>query len=77
MREHNNQIAGTRQTIHVGYTDTQRNLAEAERAWGHLLGTMVGLTDEDLDRAPEEESWTIRETLAHMLWAETRYMGHI
>ncbi len=77
MREDTYQIAGVRQTLEANYTDTQRKLAEAERAWGDLLGTVVGLTDDDLDRAPEDGSWTIRETLAHILWAETRYMGHI
>ena len=77
MREHANQIAGTRQTLQANYTDIQRKLAEAERDWGHLLGTLVGLTDDDLDRVPEDGSWTIRETLDHILWAETRYMGHI
>ena len=77
MREHANQIAGARNALQAFLTDTQRKLAESERAWGHLLGTMVGLTDEDLDRVPEEGSWTVRETLDHILHAETRYMEHI
>ena len=47
MREHANQIAGARNALQAFLTDTQRKLAESERAWGHLLGTMVGLTDED------------------------------
>lgn len=69
-------VAGGRRG-QANYTDIQRKLAEAERAWGHLLGTLVGLTDDDLDRVPEDGAWTIRETLDHILWAETRYMGHI
>lgn len=73
MREHTSQIVGARQALGADMTDTQRKLAEAQRAWGQLLGAVVGLTDEDLDRVPEEGSWTIRETLDHILMAETRY----
>ena len=29
-------------------------LAEAELAWGRLLGASVGLTDDDLDREPDD-----------------------
>ena len=50
MREHADQIAGARQTLEANYTDTQRKLAEDERARGNLLGTVVGLTVDDLDR---------------------------
>ncbi len=77
MREHANQITGARQALQANYTDTQRKLAEAERGWGHLLGTVVGLTDEDLDRVPEAGAWTIRETLDHILMAESRYLEAI
>ncbi len=77
MREHANQVTGARQAMQADCTDLQRKLAEAERAWGHLLGTVVGLTDDDLDRVPEEGAWTIRETLDHILMAETRYLESI
>ncbi len=77
MREHANQITGARQALQANYTDTQRKLAEAERGWGHLLGTVVGLTDDDLDRVPEEGAWTIRQILDHILLAENRYLEAI
>lgn len=77
MREHSNQIIGARHGLDTDRTDIQRKLAEAELAWGHLLGAMVGLTDEDLDRTPEEGSWTVRETLDHILRAEISYRESI
>ncbi len=77
MREHANQLTGARQALQVQATDIQRKLAEAEQAWGHLLGTVVGLTDADLDRVPAEGSWTVREILDHILMAESRYLQSI
>lgn len=74
MREHANQIAGARQELGSMPSDVQRKLAEAERAWGQLLGTLVGLDDEDLDRRPASGAWTIRETLDHILASETHYL---
>jgi len=70
MREHGNQIAGIRQALGSGPTDVQRKLGAAEEAWGALLGVVAGLSDADLDAAPETGSWSIRETLDHILSAE-------
>lgn len=77
MREHGNQIAGARQATGVGLSDVQRKLAEAEKAWGDLLGAVVGLTDADLDRVPDEGAWTVRETLDHILAAEENYLAGV
>ena len=77
MREHGNQIAGARQATGAGLSDVQRKLAEAEKAWGDLLGAVVGLTDADLDRAPDEGAWTVRETLDHILAAEENYLAGV
>ncbi len=74
MREHGNQIAGIRQALGRGPTDVQRKLGEAEEAWGELLGAVAGLTDSDLDVAPEAGGWSTRETLDHILQAETHYL---
>ena len=77
MREHGNQIAGARQATGAGPSDVQRKLAEAEKAWGDLLGAVVGLTDADLDRVPDEGAWTVRETLDHILAAEENYLAGV
>lgn len=77
MREHANQVSGARQGVEAHPSDVQRKLAEAERAWGHLLAATVGLTDQDLDRSPGDGEWSVRETLDHILAAETRYLEGI
>jgi len=77
MREHGNQIAGIRQALGSGPTDVQRKLGAAEEAWGALLGVVAGLSDADLDAAPETGGWSIRETLDHILSAEKYYLAGV
>ena len=77
MREHANQINGARVAIKREPTMPQRILAESEIAWGLLLASLVGLSDEDLDRKPPDGSWSIRETLAHIAKTEWKYLQAI
>lgn len=76
MREHVSQIEGIRTEIGRPPTMAQRILAESERAWGMVLASTVGLTDEDLDVKPPE-GWTLRETIAHLTWAEQFYFDGV
>jgi hypothetical protein len=76
MREHVSQIEGIRTKIGRPPTMAQRILAESERAWGMVLASTVGLTDEDLDVKPPE-GWTLRETIAHLAWAERFYFDAV
>ena len=77
MREHTNQINGARSAIKRDLTMSQRILAESEIAWGLLLASMVGLSDDDLDQKPPDGSWSIRETLSHIAETERRYLRAI
>ena len=77
MREHANQINGVRISIKREPSMPQRILAESEIAWGLLLASMVGLSDDDLDQKPPDGSWSIRETLAHITKTERRYLQTI
>jgi uncharacterized damage-inducible protein DinB len=74
MREHTTQINGARSAIKRDPTMSQRILAESEIAWGLLLASMVGLSDDDLDQKPPDGSWSIRETLSHIAETERRYL---
>lgn len=76
MREHATQIDSVRAAIDRPPTMAQRMLAEAERAWGIVLAATVGLTDDDLDTQPLE-GWTLRETIAHIAWAEQFYFDNV
>jgi hypothetical protein len=77
MREHSNQIAGVRAAIGRGPTMPQRMLAEAEMAWGVLLGMTVGLTDDDLEEKPPDGGWSVQEVLQHVASVERGYLNGI
>ena len=77
MREHANQIAGTRIAIGHATTMPQRILAESEIAWGILLATTVGLTDDDIAIKPTDGGWSIEEVLEHITRAEQNYLQAI
>ncbi len=77
MREHTNQINGLRVAIQRGPSMPQRILAESEVAWGLLLATMVGMTDQDLDVKPSDGGWSVREILDHVSRTESAYLHAI
>ncbi len=77
MREHANQIEGTRVAIGRAPTMPQRMLAEAEVTWGKLLAAAVGLTDDDLDVKPPDGGWSVAEVLHHLIGTEERYLKAI
>lgn len=77
MREHANQIEDTRQDMGRAPSMPARMLAEAELAWGQLLGANVGLTDDDLDTAPRADAWSVRQVLEHILSTERDYLDAI
>lgn len=77
MREHAVQVEGTRAKIDRLPTHPQRVHAQAEAAWGLLLASTVGLSDEDLDCAPPDGGWTIRQVLEHIRDSERLYLEAI
>ncbi len=77
MREHATHIHGTRALLDHPPSQPQRILAEAEIAWGGLLGAVVGLTDDDLDRVPVEGAFSLRDILEHIRSAEYNYLEAI
>jgi len=52
-------------------------LARAQEAYGEFLGAVVGLADEDLDTAPAEGEWTIRQILQHLRETEAWYLARV
>jgi uncharacterized damage-inducible protein DinB len=53
----------------------QRILAQYHQTYRDLTGALAGVRDEDLDRAPAEGEWPLRETLKHMLGAEHGFLA--
>ena len=77
MREHANQALAARANAGYGLTMPQQMLAEAELAWGKLLGATVGLDDEAIAAAPSEGAWSVGEVLEHVLRVEQLYLDAI
>jgi hypothetical protein len=77
MREHGTQVMGARAAIGRELTMPQRILAEAEVAWGRLLGATTGLNDRDLTSQPPSGGWSVQETLEHVKDAEKAYLDAI
>jgi len=77
MREHANQIEGVRASIRRLPSMPQRILAESEYAWGKLLASVIGLTDEDLDASPPDGGWSVRQVLEHLIASERAYLDAI
>jgi hypothetical protein len=65
-------LAARRQTAP---TQAERILAQYHQTYRDLTGALAGVRTEDLDRAPAEGEWPLRETLDHALGAEYGFLG--
>lgn len=54
-------------------TAAQRLLGLYHDAYRDLAGALAGIGDDELDRAPAEGEWPVREVLSHMLGAESGF----
>lgn len=77
MREHANQVTGARAAVGWAPTMPQRMLAEAELAWGKLLGATIGLTDDAAAAVPPDGGWSVEQVLEHVLKVEGLYLDAI
>jgi hypothetical protein len=73
LREHALQVRNVRRLNNNHLTEPQMMLAMAEQAWGDLLASVVGLTDEELDRVPGPGQWNVRQVFEHMIKIEREY----
>ncbi len=76
-REHILQLQLIRQRTGTAPTEPQMMLALAEQAWGDVLASVVGLSDEDLDSVPAPGQWSVRQVLQHMIKGEVDYRNLI
>lgn len=56
-------------------SQAQRILAQYHQTYRDLTGVLAGVRTEDLDRAPAEGEWPLRETLRHMIGAEHGFLA--
>ena len=73
LREHALQVRNVRKLNNDNLTEPQMMLAMAEQAWGDLLASVVGLTDEQLDHVPAPGQWSVRQVFEHMIKTERDY----
>jgi hypothetical protein len=73
LREHALQVRLARQGLQCLPSEPQDMLALGEQAWGDVLASCVGLTDDDLDRAPAPGQWSVRQVFEHMIKSEGGY----
>lgn len=74
LRDLGVRLAARRQT---GPSQAQRILAQYHQTYRDLSGALAGVHTEDLDRAPTQSEWPLRETLKHMLRAEHGFLARI
>ncbi len=77
MREHASQAQAARVAAGHAPTPPERMLAEAELAWGMLLGVTVGLSDEDAATSPLDGGWSVVQVLEHVLKTEETYLNAV
>jgi hypothetical protein len=56
-------------------TQANRILAQYHQTYRDLTGVVAGVRAEDLDRAPAEGEWPLREALIHMIGAEHGFLS--
>jgi uncharacterized damage-inducible protein DinB len=56
-------------------TQAERILGQYHQTYRDLTGVLASVRNEDLDRAPAEGEWPLRETLKHMLGAEHGFLA--
>lgn len=56
-------------------SEGERILAQYHQTYRDLTGVLAGVRTEDLDRAPAEGEWPLREALEHLLGAEHGFLA--
>lgn len=77
MREHASQAGAARAATGHAPTPPERMLAEAELAWGMLLGVTVGLSDENAAERPPDGGWSVVQVLEHVLKTDEAYLNAV
>ena len=68
-RMHRGQIISARDSLRRLQQDRRsRLLADLYVARAELIAALIGLNDDDLDKAPKEGKWSIREVVDHVIY---------
>ena len=65
--EHTVQLVKTLAALGIDQSEAQLILRSLQRSRGELEGLLLGLSDEDMDRAPAEGEWSPKQVLEHII----------
>ncbi|MDP6102031.1 MAG: DinB family protein [Dehalococcoidia bacterium] len=74
--EHTVHAVKTLRDLGIATTEVQLILGRLQEARGQLEGLLIGLSDEDLDRAPNGP-WSLRQVLEHFMEIEDSSLPRI
>jgi uncharacterized damage-inducible protein DinB len=74
--EHTVHAVKTLRDLGIVTTEAQLIIGRLQEARGQLEGLLVGLSDEDLDKAPDGE-WSMFQVLEHFMETEDTYVNRI
>ena len=75
--EHTVHLIKTLAGLGMKQSEAQLILRNLQAARGELEGLLLGLSDEDLDRAPAEGEWAPRRVLEHIIETEKSYSSRV
>lgn len=74
-REHITHIKKIRQALNAPQSEAAMILAQNQATRGELLAELMGLSDEELNRQPAPNEWSVRQVLEHAIQVEGRYLA--
>ena len=75
--EHTLQISKTLFDLNIFPSESRQILQKMIQTRGELEGILINLEDEDLDKKPTSDQWSVRETLEHIIEVEKGYTDSI
>tara|TARA_Y100000590_G_scaffold274811_2_gene308528 strand:- start:9180 stop:9590 length:411 start_codon:yes stop_codon:yes gene_type:complete len=75
--EHTLQISKTLFDLNIFPSEARQILQKMIQTRGELEGILINLEDEDLDKKPTSDQWSVRETLEHIIEVEKGYTDSI
>jgi hypothetical protein len=77
VRETTATVAAARLGAGKPFSEAQRILAQVHEAYRDLTGALAGTSDGEMDAAPPDAQWPLREILKHILDAEYGFLAAI
>ncbi len=77
LRETTATVAAARLGAGKPFTEAQRILAQVHEAYRDLTGALAGTAEAELDAAPPNAQWPLRQVLKHALETESGFLAAI